>query len=84
MRINVLSVSLFLLSILFAPQLLFAHGNGDGHDEEEPRSQFEKILPFMYFEEGDWVTGIFVIIFWIAILKGLFELSLLVLGRVIK
>lgn len=62
--------------------LTFSHGNEDGHDEEP--SNKSPINPLKYIEDKQYTSAIFIIIFWILILKGLYELTLMVLSKHIK
>lgn len=68
--------------VIFSSVLLSFLNIGFSHDgEEESKSSFSPISPLYYFAQGDYFTGFFVIVFWIVILKGLFELSLLLLNK---
>lgn len=77
-------VNLFLIFILLGSfTSVFAHGTEEAHSEEgvDTKSTMDIILPFSYLEEGNYGGAILVVVFWFLLLKGLWELTMLILGR---
>ena len=54
------------------------------HTSDKEDSTSSTILPFHYFSEGSYIQGVLILIFWILILKGLYELTMLILAKAIK
>ncbi len=74
----------WVLVILFVMPIVLAYeGVDDVHEEEsEEKSQtVSDILPFKYLEKEMYLTAFLIIVFWIAILKGIYELTLMVISK---
>ncbi|MEC8339821.1 MAG: hypothetical protein VXZ40_04290 [Nanoarchaeota archaeon] len=78
---NLIRISMFIFILFSLFTLGFSH---DGEDHSINQNVGNPISPFTYFAQGDNVTGVFVVIFWCLILKGIFELTLMVLAKHIK
>ena len=59
--------------------MAYAH-DGQDHSEEEIKS-YSPMNPFGYFSDGEPIYGVLIIAFWLLIIKGIYELTLLILGR---
>ena len=77
----------WILVILFVMPIVVAHEEVDDVHKEEPEEKSQTvsdILPFKYLEKGMYLAAVLVIVFWIAILKGIYELTLMVISKAIK
>lgn len=75
--------ALFSIFVL-VNSLALINAHEDSHDENEYYTGFHDLLPFEYFQNGDIVTGIFVTIFWAAIIYGIVVLYMMVLAPLVR
>lgn len=77
---------LLLLMIVLQGASL-AHDGVDHADEEEAivheDGVYTSINPYGYFAEGRWVAGTIAVMLWLLVMKGLYDLTMLIVGRVV-
>ena len=82
-NVNFVKLFLLFLFLIFSLSSVFSHGEiDDGHGEDasyDSYSSFERMLPFIYFANGNIYAGIFIIVFWVLILRGLYVLAMFVI-----
>lgn len=77
---------LLFLIIISGFNIVFSHDGVDHDAGEEHASYYQSFsaaLPFVYFAQGNYWTGILVIVLWIAILYGVYNLFLMSMARLI-
>ena len=74
--INLIGIFLILFSLF---SISYTHSDGTGEDKVQ--SQSSTLLPFHYFSEGSITQGILIILFWGLLIKGIYELVIMILGR---
>ena len=81
-RISLLFFVLFTLTLLSS---LYAHDGVDHDSEEEVENHyyqgFSAVMPFVYFAQGEYFTGILVCVLWFGVIYGFYNLLIMILGR---
>ena len=75
--INPTKFVVLIFIILLGCMSIYAH-NGEQHTQEigdSKKSLAEIILPFNYIEEGKYFSAAIVVVFWVALFIGFYELT---------
>jgi len=76
----VLSVKISLL-VLFILNLFVLGYSHDGREhDEDTYSQFHVLNPMHYFEDSKWFSGVLVIVFWLALIRGVYVLLMMIIA----
>lgn len=69
---------IFVLSNLFLPIIAFAHEedmfNMDMHEGTTFWDQLNELLPLMHIQEGHYITVVFLILMWVAVVYTVYSL----------
>ena len=80
-------MKIFVIFLILISSISLNYSHVHEIENEDNNSNIEKtssINPFKYFANGLYTQGTFILILWVLILKGFYELTLLVLARAIK
>ncbi len=82
MKKIVLFVNITYIMLILSSVSLFAHNTDQPHEETySTKSTLDVILPFSYIEEGNYGGAVLVVVFWVLLLKGGWDLVKLLIGR---
>ncbi len=60
---------------------IFAHDGEEDENSENNIVSGKTYLPFYYLDNGDYLGATFFSIMWFVLIKGVWELTLLIIGR---